>query len=138
MSVSIEQWRGAIGRFRGGRSGTSHKIRLDSNQRQYGSSWCFATAMLLAALILSPLLLVGWSYLPSRPYSHSNFKQSSDVKSPCGPEVQRQENSFWSPSTIELSRLADLSHSEIVDFLGCPGNRSNRGIKLAHWNAGIA
>ena len=88
MSVTIEHWRGAIGRFSGGRSGISHSVKLNSSQRQHKSSWCIVTAILLAGLILSPLFLVGLSYLPSNSFSNSNSKQSSDVQSPWGPAVQ--------------------------------------------------
>ena len=79
MSVTIEHWRMAIGRFSGGNSGmggTSASVKPGSVKRSAG---CVIIGLCLAALILSPLLLVGWSYLPS--FSSSSVRQCSRTES---------------------------------------------------------
>ena len=72
----------------------------------------------------------------------------ASTRSTLNPSVQSQEQSVWAPAmNIELTRFPDLSHADRADFpIVCrkkmnqlaratTGNRSNRGIKLAHWNA---
>ena len=146
MGVTIEHWRGAIGRFRGGRSGTSTTTNFQYKQRQCRSAWCISLGLLLLALLCSPLLLTGWSFLPSFNFS------SNSTRSTLNPSVQNQEQSVWAPPAmnIELTRFPDFSHADRADFpmvsrkklnqlaRATTGNRSNRGIKLAHWNAGSA
>ena len=110
-----------------------------------------ASAVLLAALLLSPLFLSGLlCLLPSKTYnsnSSSSFqysKVSPILSSSC-------EQSYLSSPII--SELTTFSRASPTDGPGLPrvsrkklnqqvraitGNRSNRGIKLAHWNAGSA
>ena len=147
MSVTIEHWRAAIGSFRGGRSGISTSSTLNTRHRQghrkYGSSGCLATVFLLMALLLFPILLCGWSYLPSSSIGSISFSVEAV---PC-----QSSRCYWSPpSQTELAGLHGLSHAGNADVhrvsrkklnqlaRATTGNRSNRGIKLAHWNAGSA
>ena len=145
MSITIQQWRGAIGRFRGGRSGTSSTTKFQYEQSQHGSACCTALILQLVALLFSPILLTGLSFLPS--YNLS----SSSATSTWSTSVHSQEQSIWSPPmNTELSRFHLCSLADSADFprvsrkklnqlaRAVTGNRSNRGIKLAHWNAGSA
>ena len=77
MSVSIEHWRAVIGRFSGGRSGTSLSSKVRPGHRYQASTGCIAIGGLLKVLILSPLLLSGWSHLSGNNYSSSSSSSSS-------------------------------------------------------------
>ena len=75
MNITIEHWRMAIGRFSGGMcgvGGTSASVKPGSVKRSAGF---VIIGLCLAALILSPLLLAGWSYLPS--FRSSSTRQCS-------------------------------------------------------------
>jgi hypothetical protein len=95
------------------------------------------------ALLLFPILLCGWSYLPSSSIGSKSFSVEAV---PC-----QSSRCYWSPpSQTELAGLHGLSHAGNADVhrvsrkklnqlaRATTGNRRNRGIKLAHWNAGSA
>ena len=148
MSITVEHWRVVIGQFSGGRSGTSTSPRVRSQSKQKGSTGCMVTALLLTALLFSPVLLDGWSSLHgSTTYNSSRFQYYCKVS-------QTQGNScvtVFSPVISELIIFNDSSNTDNAalqprvsrkklnqQVKALTGNRSNRGIKLAHWNAGSA
>ena len=135
MDVAIENWRRAIGCFRGGRSGATNSFK--SYHTQQSSPGCKAILYALLLLLLSPLLI---SLLPS-PSSTSNTSTAN----------LNQSNTAWQASLVSYHHGADSSsqpHHRSSTRLSrkksnklaraITGNRSNRGIKLAHWNAGSA
>ena len=132
MSVTIEHWRMAIGSFRGGRSGTSTTVKPSSMKRSAG---CVLTGLFLAALFLSPILLAGWSYLPS--YSSSSTKQCSSTGLSAGLSAgSTRASEVNSQDEVLFPRVSRKKMNQVAR--ATYGNRSNRGIKLAHWNAGSA
>ena len=143
MGVTIEHWRGAIGRFRGGRSGHLPSHKSQSEHRQYRSIGCLATLLLLIALLFSPLLLSGLSYLSDLTFINSSHSVQCNIPN-------SQEPSFLSSNSQLFGSYDDSSQAGSSNFprlsrkkrnqlaRAITGNRSNRGIKLAHWNAGSA
>ena len=143
MSVSIEHWRRAIGSFRGGRSGSSCTTRFVANQSQKRSSGCLAIVSILLTLLLTTFLLSGWSHLPSFGFASSKNTtnaanlsqgitcwQTSEVNNHLGSDYSLQQDHGYT-SRLSRKKMNKLARS-------ITGNRSNRGIKLAHWNAGSA
>ena len=148
MSISIDQWRICIGSFNGGRSGTSSTLSQARSERKqiHGIGDCTGTAMVLLALMLSPILLVScWSHLPMY---RSSWSQSGKVSQyqfcttgsgqPCLtiiPDIERLDMA----SHVQKTTKPRISRKKINQQVrAIVGNRSNKGIKLAHWNAGSA
>ena len=143
MSVSIEHWRRAIGSFRGGRSGATCTTKFAANQSQKRSSGCLAIVSFLLTLLLSTLLLSGWSQLPtfgstSSRNTTSAVHLSHGVTSWQTPVINNHLGSDYSLQQDHsfTSRLSRKKLNKLARAI--TGNRSNRGIKLAHWNAGSA
>ena len=111
MSVTIEHWRMAIGRFSGGNSGmggTSASVKPGSVKRSAG---CVIIGLCLAALILSPLLLAGWSYLPS-----SSTRQCSSTWS-------TWRSGMSSHDQVLFPRVSGKKMNQLTRAIN--GNRSN-------------
>ena len=149
--MKIQHWRVVIGRFNGGSGGTSTCSKVRPGHRKQVSTGYMASAVFLAALLLSPLFLSGLlCLLPSKTYN-SNSSSSSQY-SKVSPILSSSCEQPYLSSPI-ISELTTFSRASPTDGPGLPrvsrkklnqqvraitGNRSNRGIKLAHWNAGSA
>ena len=108
--------------------------------------YCTGTAMVLLALMLSPILLVScWSHLPMYSSSWSQDGKVSQYKfhstgsgQPCLtiiPDIERLDMAAHVQKTTK-PRISRKKINQQVRAI--VGNRSNKGIKLAHWNAGSA
>ena len=154
MSTSIDQWRVCIGSFHGGRSGLSRTLstRTTRSYRKEGRVLCATAAILLTVLMFTPILILLGGYTAYLPGYSSIFYHQGEV-------YHYQPNNLL-PSTgqpclaqLTISDISELNESPSIDKIVKPrisrkklnqlaravtGNRSNRGIKLAHWNAGSA
>ena len=130
MGVTIENWRAAIGTFSGGRSGISSIDKLDNTRSSAG---CTIVGLMLVLLLMSPFFLQGWCSLFMIKYSWSSSikgceEQVTGVHIHQVPGGPHDGVAFPQVSRKKMNQLAKA----------ITGNRYNRGIKLAHWNAGSA
>ena len=128
MGVSIIQWRSAIGGFASSFAGSSPRISSKSSTVPLSSFQCFSLGLLLAAITFQ---LAGHLSEPNL----FNAKQGSELK-------QSKSSVLHDPADHHSNGLSNFSHltskqrNQLIKALN--GNRANRGIKLAHWNAGSA
>ena len=136
MGVAIESWRAAIGTFNGGRSGILSNVKLDSNR---SSSECTIVGLMFIFLLMAPFLIhvrslhQGWS---PRAESSACFSTppSRLSGSSCIPSTQSVCLSTSSSTTSRLFWLSSKDRNRVQRSVN--GNRQNRGIRIAHWNAG--
>ena len=158
MSVSINQWRACIGSFNGGRGGLVNKIPTGTarGSKQYGSGIFVGVGLLLAlvTLLFSPIWILScgsYAHLPG--YSSSSNRHgevykiqfnTNTHKSSTGQPCLVQMIISDSPGLNDSPRINKtvkprISRKKLNQLVrAVTGNRSNRGIKLAHWNAGSA
>ena len=126
MGVTIEHWRGAIGRYRGGRSGHLPSHMLQSEQRQYRSAGCLATLLLLIALLFSPLLLSGLSYLSELTFINSSISVQCNIP-------KSQEPSFFSSNSQLSGSYDDSSHTGSSNFPRVSRKKTKPTGKSYYW-----
>ena len=119
MGVTIEIWRAAIGCFRGGRSGITPSTKTGSGaKRRLVGRGSVIVGLLLAALIMSPFLLLGWSNL-FRWNSSSDQHQVPNIQLTGVNNVQLAYRMTVFPQ-ISKKKINQLARATT-------GNRSNRG-----------
>ena len=158
MSVSINQWRACIGSFNGGRGGLVNKIPTGTarGSKQYGSGIFVGAGLLLAlvTLLFSPIWILScgsYAHLPGYSSSSNHHGEVYKIqfntnthKSRTGQPCLVQMIISDSPGLNDSPRINKtvkprISRKKLNKLVrAVTGNRSNRGIKLAHWNAGSA
>jgi hypothetical protein len=129
MGVSIMQWRSAIGGFASSFAGSSSpRISLKSSEVSFSSFQCFCLGLILATITFQ---------LAGQPNLY-NTKPGSELQQPKSSALQdpavQHSNGLLRASNF--SHLTSKQRNQLMKALN--GNRANRGIKLAHWNAGSA
>ena len=128
MSTSIEHWRVFIGRFSGGRSGTSSRASTISSPTRMPKYQTIFIILIMASLTSQ---FTGCVQLFADK-SHKDQSRPSSPKQICDMTSSDVEQSttkiFCYMSSKDRNKVAKSTN----------GNRANRGIKLAHWNAGSA
>ena len=131
MGVTIENWRAAIGTFKGGRSGILPNVKLDTKRSSAG---CTIVGLVLIFLLMTPFLIQVWSSLLMIKCSGSSSIKSYEEQA----------------TKVHVHQVPCVSHDGLVAFpqlsrkkmnqlaRAITGNRCNRSIKMAHWNAGSA
>ena len=130
MSTTIDYWRASIGRFSGGRSGTSSQASTISSPTRIPKYQSMFIILIMATLTSQftgcVQLFAEQSYkYQSRP---SSPKQESLCDMTSLDVEQYTTTKIFSMSSKDRNKVAKTTN----------GNRANRGIKLAHWNAGSA
>ena len=128
--VSIMQWRSAIGGFACSSSVSSPRISSRSSAASLSSFQCFCLGFILATLTFQ--LAVQLSY----PSIYNNI-HGSELQQPKSSTLHDPaDHSQGLLMASNLSHLTSKQRNQLMKAVN--GNRANRGIKLAHWNAGSA
>ena len=125
------QWRSAIGCFASRQGGCSSRSLASSLPTSSNSRIQYLYLFLAIAAFTSQFTgLTQLSHKSLQKTSSSTFSQSSSSYSPV---FSRSDDSSRIQS---ISYLSGKERNRLVKAIN--GNRANRGIKLAHWNAGSA
>ena len=129
MGVTLQEYRSRIGSFYKTNSRVSNKKSLVI--KTSGSFEQYLPLLILFAGLLSiyctPYLTVPTSLNHNNPYTPAMSSRPAPAPTPTRSPPASPSASFWL-SNKEKNRIARAT----------TGNRENRGIKLAHWNAGSA
>ena len=127
MGVSIDQWRMAIGCYKGTPKATSSQLSSMSSSTSTGRS----TLLMVLIAFLSTQLALAQFITPS--LNHV-FNSTSTFKSR---EVSTMSSVSSQPGVGTMpSLLSSKERNKLARAI--TGNRANRGIKIAHWNMGSA
>ena len=133
MSIQVEQWRQAIGIFGGGNSSRASRRGQVSSSRmsKHQSTYLF----LIMVIFLSQFS--GGATAITKFTQYCARSPNPDQKSPSSSLVISAEFSTIVITPTQPSfYLSRKARNKLVKSVS--GNRVNRGIKLAHWNAGSA